>query len=328
MASTIAYQPTTRSRTNLFISYRDSQARASRYARSRRHYVDVDDDPDAGEGQRLIIDDNPGNAAFHIDIAPPWLDISDQVEVAIVDTRNKNTIQTLNSDTSRYLFNSATDFRLKVLALDKLHAKHVLPGFKDRSEEEREIEQRTSEITREFRRCHSLIQRISASSHTFPPNSQSSQNDVTSAQNVQRALAAKVQELSALFRTKQRIYMQKLQGHAISRNDQMIASGLVSSNSTNAYDSVQEDEEASRSQLSAMQHSDPSLAARNHEIAEIAKSIVSLAELFKDLSNLVIDQGTILDSVEYNIQQTAVHMEDAVRELDIATQFVMSTFPF
>ncbi|KAG8734519.1 hypothetical protein FRC11_000007 [Ceratobasidium sp. 423] len=285
MASSTAYQPTTRSRTNLFISYRDSQARASRYARSRRQYVDPDDDPDAGEAQRLIIDDNPGNAALHIDIAPPWLDISDQVEVAIIDTKNK------------------------ILALDKLHAKHVLPGFKDRSAEEREIEQRTNEITR------------------------SSQNDVTSARNVQRALAAKVQDLSALFRTKQRVYMQnsspsELQGHAISRNDQMIASGLVSSNSTNTYDSVQEDEEASRSQLSAMQHSDPSLASRNHEIAEIAKSIVSLAELFKDLSSLVIDQGTILDSVEYNIQQTAVHMEDAVRELDIATQFVMPTFPF
>lgn len=35
---------------------------------------------------------------------------------------------------------------------------------------------------------------------------------------------------------------------------------------------------------------------------------------------MVIDQGTILDSVEYNIQQTAVHMEDAVKELDMATR--------
>jgi syntaxin 16 len=107
----------------------------------------------------------------------------------------------------------------------------VLPGFKDRSGEEREIEVRTNEITRvrrfffsrktlliaalnsaiqEFRRCHSLIQRISPapSGHTFPPNVAPSQNDVTSAQNVQRGLAAKVQDLSALFRTKQRVYMQ------------------------------------------------------------------------------------------------------------------------
>jgi hypothetical protein len=35
-----------------------------------------------------------------------------------------------------------------VAALDKLHAKHVLPGFSDRSQEEREIEALTTDITR------------------------------------------------------------------------------------------------------------------------------------------------------------------------------------
>ena len=38
---------------------------------------------------------------------------------------------------------------------------------------------------------------------------------------------------------------------------------------------------------------------------------------------MVIDQGTLLDSVEYNIEQTAVQMSDAVRELDIATTYVL-----
>ena len=67
-------------------------------------------------------------------------------------------------------------------------------------------------------------------------------------------------------------------------------------------------------------------AARDRELAEIAKSIASLAELFKDLSVLVIDQGTLLDSVEYNIEQTAVQMEDAVTELKIATGYVLLFF--
>jgi hypothetical protein len=35
-----------------------------------------------------------------------------------------------------------------VAALDKLHAKHVLPGFADRSSEEREIEAATSDVTK------------------------------------------------------------------------------------------------------------------------------------------------------------------------------------
>lgn len=35
-----------------------------------------------------------------------------------------------------------------VAALDKLHAKHVLPGFSDRTAEEREIEACTTDITK------------------------------------------------------------------------------------------------------------------------------------------------------------------------------------
>ena len=64
------------------------------------------------------------------------------------------------------------------------------------------------------------------------------------------------------------------------------------------------------------------LRQRDRELTEIAKSIAQLAELFKDLSALVIDQGTLLDSVEYNIEQTAVQMSEAVKELNLATQYV------
>lgn len=69
---------------------------------------------------------------------------------------------------------------------------------------------------------------------------------------------------------------------------------------------------------------DLDLRRRDRELSEIAKSIAQLAELFKDLSALVIDQGTLLDSVEYNIEQTAVQMSEAVKELNMATQYVLS----
>lgn len=68
---------------------------------------------------------------------------------------------------------------------------------------------------------------------------------------------------------------------------------------------------------------EPDLQTRTHEITEIAKSIAQLAELFKDLSSLVIDQGTLLDSIEYNIEQTSVEMAEAVTELKIATTYVL-----
>ncbi|KAG8832012.1 hypothetical protein FRC17_002231 [Serendipita sp. 399] len=188
----------------------------------------------------------------------------------------------------------------------------------------------------DFRQCHALIQRIQAEptpvvstspsgkQHTFPPQKQQmkppSANAVLAAKNVQRGLAAKVQDISGLFRKKQKVYMDRLQGHAIKNQDLLIASGAISLHGSEGMSAVEEDMAASRSQLSSqVQHQvDTQAQDRTRELADIAKNIASLADLFKDLSSLVIEQGTILDSVEYNIERTADAMEGAVKELKIA----------
>lgn len=246
-----------------------------------------------------------------MDLPPKWVDISEQVQLILADTQ------------------------AKITAVEKLHAKHVLPGFTDRSHEEQEIEAATTDITKNFRQCQSLIQRIGAVSvsHTFPPSqteAQTLQYEVQAAKNVQRGLAAKVQELSATFRKKQRVYMEKLQGHAIKNQDLLIASGTISLRGSEGLSAVDDDVEAAthtRSQSLSLTQANPStdLQTRDRELTEIANSIASLAELFKDLSVLVIDQGTILDSVEYNIEQTAAHVSEAVQELNTATRYQKST---
>ena len=62
----------------------------------------------------------------------------------------------------------------------------------------------------DFRQCQALIQRIGTiPSHTFPPSKPgAAHHHELAAKNVQRGLAAKVQELSATFRKKQRVYME------------------------------------------------------------------------------------------------------------------------
>ncbi|KAI0823356.1 t-SNARE [Trametes gibbosa] len=303
-SSSSSPNPTTRSRTLLFISYRDSRAGSSRSRRSRviTNYDDAQDEHD--EHEHLINPDS-GHISVDAELPPKWVDISDQVKEILAGVE------------------------AKIVTLDKLHAKHVLPGFSDRSAEEREIETATTEITKDFRQCQTLIQRIgSIPQHSFPPaKAGQSRHHELAAKNVQRGLAARVQELSATFRKKQRVYMEKLQGHAIKNQDLLAASGAVSLKGAAGMSALDEDVEAAAAShedavVRQMSMPDLDLQTRDHELTEIARSISSLAELFKDLSVLVIDQGTLLDSVEYNIEQTATQMEDAVRELDVATQYV------
>ncbi|KAJ3480228.1 hypothetical protein NLI96_g8498 [Meripilus lineatus] len=285
-----SFSPTTRSRTLLFISYRDSRASSSRFKRGSRAVSHYDPQANEGDEQDRLISSDAGHVSIDAEIPPKWVDLSDQVEDILTGTR------------------------AKMAALDKLHAKHVLPGFTDRSAEEREIEAATTEITKRIG---------SIPDHAFPPGS--SHHETLAAKNVQRGLAAKVQELSATFRKKQRVYMEKLQGHAIKNQDLLLASGTISLKGSEGLSAVDEDVEAataSRSQTMDQELLAPDfdIRQRDRELTEIAKSIASLAELFKDLSVLVIDQGTLLDSIEYNIEQTAVQMSEAVKELDMATR--------
>eukprot|EP00126_Sphaerothecum_destruens_P004130 Sdes_comp18018_c0_seq1m7307 len=68
-------------------------------------------------------------------------------------------------------------------------------------------------------------------------------------------------------------------------------------------------------QLKVLEENTSSLVEREREIAKIAKSIVDLNTVFKEMSLLVIDQGTILDRIDYNIEQVNVTVEEGFLEL-------------
>jgi len=131
--------------------------------------------------------EDDGDAIIEMDLLPPrWADISDEV--------------------TEYL----TKIAMKSVKLEKLHQKHVLPGFDDeevKRDEEGEIEKLTQDITKGFHDCQKAIKRVEQIVNDSKNQGGISKGEETMARNIQISLAGRVQEASAGFRKKQSAYL-------------------------------------------------------------------------------------------------------------------------
>ncbi|CAH7675490.1 t-SNARE [Phakopsora pachyrhizi] len=324
MPSSIATksQILTRSRTLLFLSYRDTRSSSTyppRLSRAKGKQKQIDDD-EGEEGQALLAVTN--STAVDIEessaLPPKWVDYSEEVDSLLEEIRRK------------------------MAQLEKLTAKHVLPGFTDRTSEEREIEALSNEITRGFRKCQNFIRRIADcgieievyikqfNSRKQPGAEPRYRNrDVTLIKNAQIALATKVQNLSSLFQKRQRFYLQLIRGFSSppAEKASIFAIEDESHESTTRRSSSgvplppNEQRQLQLQQNNVDGYDQDFLETRNKEIEGIAKSISELADMFKDLGNLVLDQGTLLDRIDYNVEQMSNEVKGAAEELKVAKEY-------
>lgn len=67
------------------------------------------------------------------------------------------------------------------------------------------------------------------------------------------------------------------------------------------------------------------ISQREREIEDIAQGIIELADLFRDLQNMVIDQGTMLDRIDYNVERMGTDVKEADKELKVAEGYQKKT---
>ncbi|PHH58719.1 hypothetical protein CDD81_4742 [Ophiocordyceps australis] len=311
-----------RDRTNLYISYRQSYAHHPRQ-RAKPARLQGLSAHDAPEDRRGLLssdpfDDDNGDAVIEMDLLPPrWADVSDHVA------------QLLSAIAARSQ------------RLEKLHQQHVLPGFDDedatKKAEEAQIESLTQEITRAFHDCHGCIQRIEQLVRQAKHSGSLSRAQETMAKNLQISLATKVQDASAGFRKKQSAYLKKLRdmgGLASPPAPDWSSAPYAASASADTHQSLQ-DSDADRlfcqttlqaaSQQRSLHSNDAAIAQREHEIEDIAQGIIELSDLFRDLQAMVIDQGTMLDRIDYNVESMNQDVKGADQELNVASGYQRKT---
>ncbi|XWS31772.1 hypothetical protein CRYUN_Cryun23aG0104900 [Craigia yunnanensis] len=233
----------------------------------------------------LSTEEYPGpssNGAFTVGLPPAWVDDSEEIAVNIQRAK------------------------VKMAELVKAHSKALMPSFGDGKEDQRAIEVLTKEITDLLRKSEKSLRKLS---------SNGSSEDSNLRKNVQRSLATDLQNISVDLRRKQSTYLKRLQQQ---KEDGIDSEMNVNENRYRLEDSEFSNVGFNEHQMSKLKESEFSTVEREREVTQVVKSVNELAQIMKDLSVLVIDQGTIVDRIDYNIQNVATSVEEGFKQLQKA----------
>ncbi|PUZ62455.1 hypothetical protein GQ55_4G359000 [Panicum hallii var. hallii] len=222
--------------------------------------------------------------AVTVGLPPAWVDVSEEISANMQRAK------------------------MKMGELAKAHAKALMPSFGDGRDDQRAIEVLTHEITDLLKRSEKRLQKLSM---------KDSSEDSNVRKNVQRSLATDLQNLSMEFRKKQSTYLKQLRQQKEGQDGVDLEMNINGTKSTFEDDEF-EDVGFTEVQMSKLKKSEAFTREREREIEQVVESVNELAQIMKDLSVLVIDQGTIIDRIDYNIQNVAASVEEGYKQLQKA----------
>jgi len=288
----------TRSRTQLYIRHREAL---------RSHRKKVARPPDDKINRNLLdmraaLSDDEGMGDPRVYSIPP---------VWVV------TVQDLKRD--------VMSIESKIKELSEVSGKHLLPGFGDEEEDNEDTITRTvQEITVLFRDCERRLKEI----HNTPGEGS---GDEAVRKNIEQRVAKQLQDLSVEFRRGHKTYLAKLKGQEIEEYKPDLglkgggSAGAASSTGGGFFDDDEEaatpiDPRFNSQQTMALVLAEQISDERSKQIEQVAESVSELAGIFKEIQVLVIDQGTILDRIDFNIEMAADKVTAATVEIDKANQ--------
>jgi len=190
----------------------------------------------------------------------------------------------------------------KLVALTKAHNKRFLKVFGNDGSPDKDVEALTQQCSALVRECEQRIKQVKTMGAA-----NTSHRDLEARQNVQRGLAMQLQQLSQQFRQQQKDYLSEIRGRQKGAlwDDSLVADGREAV-----------DRSFNDMQLQEIESMEVNASQRNEEICQIAVSINELHMVFKELAVLVIDQGSVLDRIDYNME----HVVHTAKEANVQLQ--------
>ncbi|XP_004841002.1 syntaxin-16 isoform X5 [Heterocephalus glaber] len=196
----------------------------------------------------------------------------------------------------------------KMKELASLHDKHLnRPTLDDSSEEEHAIEITTQEVTQLFHRCQRAVQALPSRARRA-----CSEQEERLLRNVVASLAQTLQELSTSFRHAQSGYLKRVKNRE-ERSQHFFDTSVPLMD--DGDDNTLYARGFTDDQLVLVEQNTLMVEERAREILQIAQSISDLNEIFRDLGAMIVEQGTVLDRIDYNVEQSCIKTEDGLKQL-------------
>lgn len=283
-----------RDRTNLYLSYRRTIPRSQ----TARHI-------DLNEEETLI-----GNRRFPQGLARQLLDQPIEMKPVIPS----------KFDIAEELDNKLVYVKQQVNEVNGLYKKLIIVNQLEKPRLEEQIEELNYRILKDFEQCYVLIKKFEYLENNHERlGLHYTPNDLEIIANFKKNYARQMQELLMKFRNLQNNYI-KFLNNDDDETDLLLQEEEEELKLKAGGDDI---EEYLKQILQSKQ--DNTLVQRDREISKLAMGILEISTIFKEMEGLVVDQGTMLDRIDYNLQNTVMELKGSDKELIKAKQYQKRT---
>lgn len=264
------------------------------FIQSRSEQEGIANDSLLEDGSSFLLS-NPGNdEEYNMDTyeKPGWQRLMEIVEAKMEDIKKR---------------------MADLVTLHNIHTqtKNRIGKSEQQNEEEaRVIEAHTAAISQLFKQCKADISCLEQKNKTR-------EVDIIF-NNLKMKLVLELNALMKEFRKSQQGYLQSL--NKLKRSKQN-ASSLISigddddDEEDEALTALAMDRGFTDAQKALLAQNQRDVLRRDKELREILKSIQDLHEMFEDMNALIVEQGSMLDRIDYNITQAQRYMKKSTKNI-------------
>lgn len=197
-----------------------------------------------------------------------------------------------------------------VLTRRRVHGKALLVTFGSNNDaQQAAVESLTREIQASFKKLDGDIRSLGAGA--------GSAEDAAVQTQLQRQAAQALFKLSVEFRKEETRFLNKVEAQKGLAKGSSI--GLIEDDAKPGL-AAASDALSTQAQVAMVDMSVHLIEQRDQEIRKIVETIMELGQIMKDLSTLVVEQGTMLDRIDANLQDVSAKVEAGVEQIQAANK--------